>query len=138
MNDVTDQPSRTKNKNRAANRVALQQLMEAYPQVFDRKHMRPLKIGIQEDLIADGKLSKTKIKRGLASYVHAQSYYRALREGANRIDIQGQSAGVVSKDESEYARTKLKEINKARRAKQNNEKREDRLKHKLEMLVKKK
>ncbi|MEM5535442.1 ProQ/FinO family protein [Neptuniibacter pectenicola] len=135
VNDVVNKAPKAKSKNRAANMAALQQLMEAYPKTFDRKNVRPLKIGIQEDLIADEKVAKNKIKRALASYVRALNYYRSLREGAERIDINGEAAGLVTKEESEHAKQKLKEINKARQEKRQEQEREERLSMKLEMLV---
>ena len=118
--------------------AALQQLMDAYPKTFDRNNVRPLKIGIQEDLIADEKVAKNKIKRALASYVRSLNYYRSLREGAERVDINGDAAGAVTKAESDHARDKLKEINKARQEKRKEQEREERMSKKLEMLVGKK
>lgn len=138
MNDVVTTTPKAKSKNRAANMAALQLLMEAYPKTFDRNNVRPLKIGIQEDLIADEKVSKNKIKRALASYVRSLNYYRSLREGAERVDICGEAAGVVTKEESEHAKQKLKEINKARQDKRKEQEREDRMSMKLEQLVTKK
>ena len=138
MNDVVNKTPKAKSKNRAANMAALQQLMDAYPKTFDRTNVRPLKIGIQEDLVADEKVAKNKIKRALASYVRSLNYYRSLREGAERIDINGEAAGTVTKEESDYARDKLKEINKARQEKRKEQEREERMSMKLEMLVTKK
>jgi len=135
VNDVVNKAPKAKSKNRAANMAALQQLMEAYPKTFDRKNVRPLKIGIQEDLVADEKVAKNKIKRALASYVRSLNYYRSLREGAERIDINGEAVGVVTKEESEHAKNKLKEINKARQEKRKEQEREERMSKKLEMLV---
>ena len=138
MNDVVAPTPKAKSKNRAANMAALQLLLEAYPKTFDRNNVRPLKIGIQEDLIADEKVSKNKIKRALASYVRSLNYYRSLREGVDRVDINGESAGQVTKEESDYAKQKLKEINKARQEKRKEEERTERMSKKLEMLVTKK
>ncbi|GGK83055.1 DNA competence protein [Amphritea balenae] len=130
--------SRTRSKNRAANQAALQLLCDAYPQVFSRDNIRPLKIGIQEDLIADEKVAKNKIKRALASYVRSPYYFRSLKEGADRIGLDGQASGTVSDSEAEHAKQQLKEINKLRQQKQRDEKakqREDRISSKLDMLV---
>lgn len=135
VNDEVNKAPKAKSKNRAANMAALQQLMEAYPKTFDRKNVRPLKIGIQEDLVADEKVAKNKIKRALASYVRSLNYYRSLREGSERIDINGEPAGVVTKEESDHARDKLKEINKARHEKRKEQERDERMNKKLEMLV---
>jgi ProP effector len=137
--------TRTRSKNRAANQAALQLLCDAYPEVFNRENMRPLKIGIQEDLIADEKLAKNKIKRALASYVRSPYYFRSLKEGADRIGLDGQASGAVTESEAEHAKLQLKEINKLRQQKQQEEKakqkvkeKDERLNNKLEMLLTKK
>ena len=132
--------NKSKNKNRAANQAALQLICETYPQVFNRKNVRPLKIGIQEDLIADDKLAKNKIKRALASYVRSPHYFRSLQEGADRIDLGGEAAGTVSASEAEHAKAQLKDANKRRQQNQQAQRakaREDRFSNKLEQLVSK-
>ncbi|WP_255611749.1 ProQ/FINO family protein [Marinobacterium arenosum] len=133
----TPSTSKSKSKNRAANMAALQQLMDAYPSVFDRNNMRPLKIGIQEDLIADEKVAKNKIKRALASYVRSLNYIRSIREGVERIDINGQPAGLVTAEEALHAKNKLRDINKQRRQQQVEREREERMSNKLEQLLEK-
>lgn len=127
--------TKTKSKNRAANMAALQLLMDAYPKVFDRSNVRPLKIGIQEDLIADEKVAKNKIKRALASYVRSLNYIRSIREGVERVDINGEAAGAVTAEEALHAKNKLKELNKQRREQREAKEREERMNSKLEQLV---
>jgi ProP effector len=98
---------RKKAKSRAANRAAVELLCETYPQTFAFAKPRPLKIGIQEELVADGKLSQTKIKRGLASYVRAFGYLKSQTDGAPRINLLGEADGAVTADEAAHALTKL-------------------------------
>jgi ProP effector len=98
---------RKKAKSRAANRAAVQLLCENYPQTFSVSEPKPLKIGIQEDLVADGKISQNKIKRGLASYVRIYAYLRAQSEGAARVDLLGEEAGQVTAGEAAHAASKL-------------------------------
>lgn len=98
---------RKKAKSRAANRAAVELLSETYPQTFSFAQPRPLKIGIQEDLVADGKLSQTKIKRGLASYVRAFGYLKSQTDAAPRINLLGEAEGAVTADEAAHAITKL-------------------------------
>jgi len=142
VNDVVTPKSKSKTKNRAANQAALQLLMETYPQVFNRENVRPLKIGIQDDLIADEKVAKNKIKRALASYVRAPQYFRSLQEGADRVDLQGEASGQVTADEAEHAKGKLKEFHQRRREMQREKEKQqreqektERLSNKLEQLV---
>lgn len=98
---------RKKLKSRAANRAAVELLCVTYPQTFSFAQPRPLKIGIQEDLVADGKLSQTKIKRGLASYVRAFGYLKSQTDAAPRINLLGEAEGAVKADEAAHALTKL-------------------------------
>jgi len=133
----TSTNTKPKSKNRAANMAALQLLMDAYPKVFNRDNVRPLKIGIQEDLIADEKVAKNKIKRALASYVRSLSYIRSIREGVERVDINGDASGQVTADEALHAKNKLRELNRKRRQQQAEREKEERMSNKLEMLVSK-
>lgn len=142
VNDVVIPKSKSKAKNRAANQAALQLLMETYPQVFNRDNVRPLKIGIQDDLIADEKVAKNKIKRALASYVRSPQYFRSLQEGADRVNLQGEAQGQVTAEEAEHAKGKLKEFHQHRRDLQREKEKQqreaekaDRIHSKLDQLV---
>ncbi|WP_239995780.1 ProQ/FINO family protein [Nitrincola tibetensis] len=121
-------------KNRAANLAALQALMEQYPTVFSRESVRPLKIGIQEDLVADDKVSKSKIKRALASYVRSPQYLKSLQEGVDRIGIDASPAGKVTAEEAEHAKGKLKEFHQMRKQRKADQEKEARRKEKEERL----
>ncbi len=103
-----------KNKNRVANQAAVAQISELYPNVFNRDAVKPLKIGIQEDLLADEKLSKGKVKRALASYVRAPQYYKSLLAGADRVGLDGAAAGQVTEAEAEHAKAMLKQMREQR------------------------
>lgn len=137
---------KNRSKNRAANQAALELLIEAYPQTFSRDAVRPLKIGIQEDLIADEKLARNRIKRALATYVRSIAYLKSVQEGAERVDLKGETCGLVSAAEAEHAAGRLKEIRGQRRQREQDERRqekqarkqqkEDRISRKLEELVK--
>lgn len=113
------QPSNDKakrDKNRQANLAAMQLLLDAYPAIFNLESPRPLQVGIHEALATDGKLSKTKIRRALATYVRQSAYLHCLRTDAERIDLQGQPSGLVSNDESEHAKQHLVERQQKRQA----------------------
>ncbi|MEH6628148.1 MAG: ProQ/FinO family protein [Motiliproteus sp.] len=111
---TTEKKPAEKSKNRAANQAAISLIAEQYPSVFNRENVRPLKIGIQEDLVEDAKLSRGKIKRALASYVRSPLYYKSLQAGADRIDLQGEASGAVTESEAEHAKSMLKKIRDAR------------------------
>jgi len=74
------------------------------------KEVQPLKIGIKQDLV---KLLSTKeeivttdkacMVSSIAYYVNSPVYHKAMTEGANRIDLEGNPAGVVTAEEANYS-----------------------------------
>ncbi len=104
-----------------ANRKAMEELCELYPEAFNPRQPKPLKIGVHEDLAADGKLSKTRIRRALNVYVRLRSYYACMTEGTERVTIDGSAAGQVTAEEAGHAKQKLDAIDK-RRAERNKNK----------------
>lgn len=133
-----------KNKNRAANQAAVARICELYPQAFNRDAVKPLKIGIQEDLLADEKLAKGKIKRALASYVRSPMYYKSLVSGADRVDLSGAAAGQVTEQEAEHAKAMLKKQREQRQERIQEQKKQvkqervqERISDKLAQLVNK-
>lgn len=97
-----------------ANRQAMDELCELYPQAFNPRQPKPLKIGIHETLAEDGKLSKTRIRRALNVYVRLRSYYACMVDGADRVSIDGSAAGTVSAEDAAHAKEKLDAIDKRR------------------------
>ncbi|WP_108126264.1 ProQ/FINO family protein [Saccharospirillum mangrovi] len=135
-----------------ANRQAMDELCELYPNAFNPRQPKPLKIGIHETLAEDGKLSKTRIRRALNVYVRLRSYYACMVEGADRVSIDGSAAGTVSAEDAGHAKEKLDAIDKRRaertakakpkakkapRPKAPAKAQEERLQRKLEALVNK-
>ena len=105
--DPQESIERKKQKSRAANRAAVQLLCEHYPQAFSLTAIQPLKVGIQKELAAYGKISQTKIKRGLASYARQFAYLRSQKAGAVRINSKGEPSGEVTAEEAQHAQSKL-------------------------------
>lgn len=91
-------------------------LAERFPACFDLKRRRPLKIGISQDLIAlqQEELGGMDLKRAIRRYCTHPRYRKMLKEGAIRIDLQGQPAGVVTAEEAENARAQLERTNARR------------------------
>ncbi len=88
------------------------ELLKAYfPDCFkELKDIRPLKIGIKQDLVK--KLSsredivigdKACMVNSLAYYVNSAAYHKRIVEGAMRIDLEGQDAGRVTAEEAKYS-----------------------------------
>ncbi|WP_246131581.1 ProQ/FINO family protein [Pistricoccus aurantiacus] len=93
----------------------LSQWYRRYTQTFFKGHTRPLKIGIHEELLAREPWPEKLVRRALACYVHLPRYLKAVREGAERVGLDGEAAGLVGAGEAEHARKKLEEL----RAKRN-------------------
>jgi ProP effector len=85
----------------------LELLCERFPKTFarDPAERPPLKRGIDRDLVArlDGLSSRTALKRVLGGYTACLEYRAKLIEGAARIDLDGNPAGMVTASEAAYA-----------------------------------
>lgn len=66
------------------------------------RRVRPLKIGIREDLLLRGAPVKATIM-ALEAFTTTREYYLACRAGALRYDMHGLKCGAVSKAEQAYA-----------------------------------
>jgi len=82
-----------------------------FPACFkENKEIKPLKIGIKQDL-AKHLSSKENIVIGdkacmvnsLAYYVNSLAYHKSVVVGVARIDLEGQPAGEVTADEAQYS-----------------------------------
>jgi sRNA-binding protein len=106
------QPSITAQTKRKAQRAAgigvLVTLMQNFPNVFapfSAWKRLPLKIGIHEDIIAAMPgVAVSDIGTAMRIYTTTHAYLRGLIEGAERIDLAGQPAGIVTADAAELAR----------------------------------
>ncbi|MCB8889529.1 ProQ/FINO family protein [Vreelandella malpeensis] len=87
----------------------LKQWYERYPQAFFKGHTKPLKVGIHIDLAQREPWSGKLIRRALANYVNLPRYVKSMREGAERVDLDGQPAGIVDKEASLHASERRKE-----------------------------
>ncbi|WP_302139234.1 ProQ/FINO family protein [Halomonas alkalicola] len=90
---------------------------QRYPAAFFKGHTRPLKVGIHEELAEREPWPEKLVRRALACYVNLPRYLKAVREGAERIDLAGQPAGGVDAQAAEHARKKLDRLQAERRGK---------------------
>ena len=98
---------------------AIAQLAERWPQCFavHVTHRRPLKVGIHNDIIAqlDTALPGVmmyELRRALRHYVCSRVYRSKLLVGAERVDLDGAAAGVVTESQIEHDRKKMEEWRK--------------------------
>ena len=77
-------------------------LAALFPAVFSaepwRAH-RPLKVGIGNDLVARGVLGAREINAALKRYVDRLMYQKCLAAGGARVDLDGNVAGEVSREQ---------------------------------------
>jgi ProP effector len=99
-------------KTKLAN-AAIALLAERFPAAFTLfdQHRKPLKIGVHHDIAAaaPGLLSLRRRRIALHRYTHSLGYLGNLRAGVERIDLNGQPAGVIGEEEAEAARKQFKE-----------------------------
>lgn len=91
-------------------------LRSYFPGAFKpMNQVQPLKKGIKEDLVQ--RLStmekittddKACMVKSLSFYVNTVAYHRLVIEGASRLDLDGQPAGVVTAEEARYSQEKMK------------------------------
>ncbi|MGM0702479.1 MAG: ProQ/FINO family protein [Pseudomonadota bacterium] len=88
----------------------LAQWYQRYPQTFFKGHTRPLKVGIHLDLAAHEPWPEKLVRRALAGYVNLPRYLKGVREGAERIGLDGQPHGTVDAQAAEHAHRKLERL----------------------------
>src|SRR5215470_8682561 len=91
-------------------KATIARLAQLYPACFyaARQQQRPLKIGIRRELATlDLGIGRREIDSALAWYVNGICYLQSLRVGADRIGLDGATAGVVSEADEAHAREKL-------------------------------
>lgn len=91
-----------------APQALLKQWQSRYPEAFAAAEVRPLKVGIHHDLAAREPWSNKLIRRALAGYVNRPRYAKALKEGAPRIDLEGNPAGTVDATAARTAQEKYR------------------------------
>jgi ProP effector len=89
--------------------AAMIELAAAFPAAFtlDPTLVRPMKLGIKDDLNVRSAISHRRIKAALRSYCNSVHYLRASADGAVRIDLAGAPAGTVIATEALHAKEAL-------------------------------
>lgn len=87
----------------------LELLYDAAPAAFSRSAPRPLKVGIERDLIrlVRGGIEPHELTAALKAYTGSPAYVQALRSGATRVGVDGAPAGVVTASEAHAAAEEL-------------------------------
>ncbi|MFP3344065.1 ProQ/FINO family protein [Halomonas sp. SIMBA_159] len=87
----------------------LKQWYQRYPEAFFKGHTKPLKVGIHQDLAEREAWSGKLIRRALANYVNLPRYVKSMREGAERVDLDGKPSGKVDKEAAQHASERRKD-----------------------------
>ena len=87
-------------------------LAEKFPLCFILEgEAKPLKIGLFQDLAEalqdDERVSKTQLRQALRQYTSNWRYLHGCREGAVRVDLQGNPAGVLEAEHVVHAAQQL-------------------------------
>ena len=89
-------------------------LAESFPLCFSvQGEAKPLKIGIFQDLVErlenEERVSKTLLRSSLRHYTNSWRYLQSVKEGQQRVDLDGNGVAVVDLDHAEHAKKQLDE-----------------------------
>lgn len=94
--------------------ATIELLASTWPKAFNVKFAdrQPLKIGIGKDVAAavEGAITSDELGAAFALYTRQAGYLTKLKEGAIRVDLDGQSAGLVTAAEAAHARCQIERI----------------------------
>jgi ProP effector len=101
---------------RQAARSTLAEMCQRWPKCFDLKNPRPLKIGIAHDITRELGVAplRPELKGALNLYCGTLGYLSTLRTGTSRLDLQGNEAGAVSREDELRAAARLKGLKTAK------------------------
>jgi hypothetical protein len=93
--------------------AAISELVAAFPATFtlDPTLVRPVKLGIKNDLYGQSAMSHRRITAALRAYCNSAQYLQVSIEGAVRIDLAGEPSGAVTGPEAHHARESLAKSN---------------------------
>ena len=89
-------------------------LAESFPNCFSTEgDARPLKIGIFQDLAVrleqEPRVSKTLLRSTLRHYTNSWRYLHSIKEGAYRVDLDGNQDAQIEKEHADHAKQQLDE-----------------------------
>ncbi|HGJ5881361.1 MAG TPA: ProQ/FINO family protein [Arsenophonus nasoniae] len=107
----------TQSKKRLPLEEAISQITTFWPNLFPENQLRPMKIGIQQDMWQEVKergfsITKKRLKSCLGSTGHHTDYRCLIQLSAFRYDKDGQIAGVVNQADVEDNLQRLARRNK--------------------------
>jgi ProP effector len=103
LSPVAPPPARPPSRREALVVATLARLGELFPAAFGNSP-RPLVIGVAEQIMARTGLEPHAVRLALYAYCNSPSYVASLIEGAVRVDLDGNAAGTVLREQAAYAR----------------------------------
>lgn len=108
------QNENSENVKLSSNKEIIAYLVEKFPLCFSLEgEAKPLKIGLFQDLAEalkdDEKVSKTQLRQALRQYTSNWRYLHGCRLGAERVDLNGNPAGVLEQEHADHAAQQLAE-----------------------------
>ncbi len=119
--DTEEQKNTPEGGSRAEHiKAALEVLYEHFPKAFIREgDARPLKVGILDDLKKEVPnlpgMTTSKLRAAVRMYCTRLRYFYSVREGAKRIDLQGNEVEEVTAEHGTYAKERFEQINEERK-----------------------
>lgn len=115
---MSEQQLETQQKTALPLKEVIAYLCEKFPNCFIAEgEAKPLKIGLFQELAVvlegDEKVSKTSLRQALRNYTMSWRYLHACRDGAVRVGLNGEEAGVVDTQQAEHAAQTLAEAKAA-------------------------
>lgn len=101
-------------------------LEKEFPKCFSRKKPKPLKIGIQKDVVKSfqekhPEFSKLRIRHALGHYINSYQYRECFANAESRVDLEGKKASLLSEEDKQDALKKIEEIKSKRKIQQKEE-----------------
>ncbi len=94
----------------------IQDLSEKFPQCFNLKEPKPLKICMEYDVLnalkEEGNYTRKEVRSALQWYTGRIQYLEAMVNSDNRYDLEGNEAGYVPEKHKKFAAEKLEEKKK--------------------------
>lgn len=112
--DPQTAPAQAENTKLTNTKEIIAYLAEKFPLCFVLEgEAKPLKIGLFQDLAEalkdDDRVSKTQLRQALRQYTSNWRYLHGCREGAQRVDLNGNPVGVLEAEHVAHAAQQLAE-----------------------------
>jgi sRNA-binding protein len=87
----------------------IRDLLAVFPLAFstEPRHIRPLAIGIRQQIYARCAFSHRSVGDALWRYTKSEAYLRTITEGAKRFDLDGATSGHVTATEAAHAAERI-------------------------------